>query len=67
MLIAQGATDPRVNQAESEQFVVTMREKGIDHEYLLFEDEGHGFARRLEFYAAAERFLAKHLGGRAEE
>ena len=47
-----------------------MQEKGIDHEYLLFEDEGHGFARpenRLEFYAAAERFLAKHLGGRAEE
>ena len=47
-----------------------MKEKGIDHEYLLFEDEGHGFARpenRLVFYAAAERFLAKHLGGRVEE
>jgi dipeptidyl aminopeptidase/acylaminoacyl peptidase len=46
-----------------------MREKGIDHEYLLFEDEGHGFARpdnRLMFFAAAERFLAKHLGGREE-
>jgi dipeptidyl aminopeptidase/acylaminoacyl peptidase len=70
MLIAQGANDPRVKQAESEQFVAAMKEKGIDHEYLLFDDEGHGFARpenRLEFYRAAERFLAKHLGGRAEE
>jgi dipeptidyl aminopeptidase/acylaminoacyl peptidase len=70
MLIAQGANDPRVKQAESEQFVAAMKDKGIDYEYLLFEDEGHGFARpenRLKFYAAAERFLAKHLGGRAEE
>jgi dipeptidyl aminopeptidase/acylaminoacyl peptidase len=70
MLIAQGANDPRVKQAESEQIVAAMKEKGIDHEYLLFEDEGHGFARpenRLKFYAAAERFLARHLGGRTEE
>lgn len=70
MLIAQGANDPRVKQAEAEQIVAAMREKGIDHEYLLFPDEGHGFARpenRLKFYAAAEGFLAKHLGGRAEE
>jgi dipeptidyl aminopeptidase/acylaminoacyl peptidase len=70
MLIAQGANDPRVKQAESEQFVSAMKVKGIDYEYMLFEDEGHGFARpenRLEFYAAAERFLAKHLGGRAED
>lgn len=69
MLIAQGANDPRVKQAESEQIVAAMREKGIDHEYLLFPDEGHGFAKpesRLRFYAAAERFLAKHLGGRCE-
>ncbi len=70
MLIAQGANDPRVKRAESEQIVEAMKAKGIDHEYLLFEDEGHGFAKpenRLRFYAAAERFLAKHLGGRAEE
>jgi len=70
LLIAQGANDPRVKQSESEQIVAALREKGIDHEYLLFDDEGHGFARpenRLQFYAAAERFLAKHLGGRAEE
>jgi dipeptidyl aminopeptidase/acylaminoacyl peptidase len=70
MLIAQGANDPRVKQAESEQVVAAMAKKGIDHEYLLFEDEGHGFAKpenRIKFYAAAERFLAKHLGGRVEE
>jgi len=69
LLIAQGANDPRVKQAESEQIVAVMTEKGIDHEYLLFPDEGHGFAKpenRLMFYAAAERFLAKHLGGRHE-
>ncbi len=69
LLIAQGANDPRVKQAESEQIVAAMKERGIDHEYLLFEDEGHGFARpenRLKFYAAAEEFLAKHLGGRTE-
>jgi dipeptidyl aminopeptidase/acylaminoacyl peptidase len=70
MLIAQGANDPRVKRAKSEQIVAAMEEKGIDHEYLLFEDEGHGFARpenRLKFYAAAGRFLAKHLSGRAED
>jgi dipeptidyl aminopeptidase/acylaminoacyl peptidase len=69
MLIAQGANDPRVNQAESEQIVAAMKAKGIDHKYLLFPDEGHGFARpenRLKFYAEAEVFLAKYLGGRAE-
>jgi dipeptidyl aminopeptidase/acylaminoacyl peptidase len=69
LLIAQGANDPRVKQAESEQIVAALREKGIPHEYLLFPDEGHGFAKpenRLRFYAAAERFLAQHLGGRCE-
>jgi dipeptidyl aminopeptidase/acylaminoacyl peptidase len=70
LLIAQGANDPRVKQAESEQIVAALEEAGIDHEYLLFPDEGHGFAKpenRLKFYAAAERFLARHLGGRAED
>jgi dipeptidyl aminopeptidase/acylaminoacyl peptidase len=69
MLIAQGANDPRVKQAESEQIVAAMRDKGIAYEYLLFPDEGHGFAKpanRLRFYAVAERFLAAHLGGRHE-
>ena len=70
LLIAQGANDPRVNQAESEQIVEALKEKGIDYEYMLFPDEGHGFAKpenRIKFYAAAEKFLAKHLGGRYEE
>src|ERR1700722_16194961 len=70
LLIAQGANDPRVKQAESEQIVAALENAGIEHEYLLFPDEGHGFAKpenRLRFYAAAERFLAHHLGGRAEE
>ena len=70
LLIAQGANDPRVKQAESEQIVDALTAAGIDHEYMLFPDEGHGFAKpenRLKFYAAAERFLAKHLGGRSEE
>jgi dipeptidyl aminopeptidase/acylaminoacyl peptidase len=70
LLIAQGANDPRVKQAESEQIVDALSAAGIDHEYMLFPDEGHGFAKpenRLKFYAAAERFLARHLGGRFEE
>ncbi len=69
LLIAQGANDPRVKQAESEQIVEALRSRGKQVEYMLFEDEGHGFARpenRLKFYNAAEQFLAKHLGGRAE-
>lgn len=70
MLIAQGANDPRVKQAESEQIVAAMAAKGIKYEYLLYPDEGHGFAKpdnRIAFYAAAEKFLAEHLGGRFEE
>jgi len=69
LLIAQGANDPRVKQAESEQIVAALTERGIDHQYLLFPDEGHGFTQpenRLKFYAAAEAFLARHLGGRSE-
>jgi len=70
LLIAQGANDPRVKQTESEQIVAALTDAGIDHEYLLFPDEGHGFAKpenRFRFYAAAERFLARYLGGRAED
>ena len=69
LLIGQGANDPRVKQAESDQIVSAMREKGIPVEYALFADEGHGFARpqnRLAFYATTEAFLAEHLGGRSE-
>jgi dipeptidyl aminopeptidase/acylaminoacyl peptidase len=70
ILVAQGANDPRVKQAESEQIVNAMKEKGIDHVYLLFADEGHGFAKpenRMAFFKTAERFLARYLGGRFEE
>jgi dipeptidyl aminopeptidase/acylaminoacyl peptidase len=70
VLIAQGKHDPRVKQAESEQIVEAMKKAKKPVEYLLFEDEGHGLARpenRLKFYAAAEKFLATHLGGRSEE
>lgn len=69
LLIGQGANDPRVKQAESDQIVTAMQEKGIPVAYVLYPDEGHGFARpenRLSFFAVAEAFLAKHLGGRAE-
>ncbi len=69
LLIGQGANDPRVKQAESDQIVEAMRKNKKPVEYIVFPDEGHGFARpenRLKFYAAAEAFLAKYLGGRAE-
>jgi len=69
LLVAQGANDPRVKQAESEAIVEAVRKKGKDVEYLLFPDEGHGFAQpdnRMAYYASAEGFLAKHLGGRAQ-
>ena len=69
ILIAQGENDPRVKRAESEQIVEAMKERGIDYEYALYENEGHGLAKpenRLDFYHRADRFLAKYLGGRAE-
>lgn len=69
LLIAQGANDPRVKQAESDQMVAALKEKGIPVAYLLYPDEGHGFARpenNIAFYALAESFLARHLGGRSE-
>lgn len=69
LLIAQGANDPRVKQAESDQIVEAMRKAKIPVEYIVFTDEGHGFARpenRLYFYAKSEEFLAKNLGGRYE-
>lgn len=70
VFIVQGAHDPRVKQAESDQMVAAMRARGLECEYMLFPDEGHGCARpenRLTFYTAAEKFLAKHLGGRYEQ
>ncbi len=64
LLIGQGANDPRVKQAESDQIVDAMTAKGIPVTYVLYPDEGHGFARpenNLSFFAVAEVFLARHL------
>ena len=69
LLIGQGANDPRVKQAESDQIVSAMQEKEIPVTYALYPDEGHGFAKpenNLSFFAVAEAFLARHLGGRHE-
>ena len=69
LLIGQGANDPRVPQAEADQIVQAMQEKGIPVTYLLYPDEGHGFARpenNLSFFAVAEAFLYECLGGRYE-
>ncbi|MES2696438.1 MAG: S9 family peptidase [Verrucomicrobiota bacterium] len=69
LLIGQGANDPRVKQAESEQIVSAIEKTGGKVTYVLYPDEGHGFARpenRIDFNARAELFLAKHLGGRVE-
>ena len=69
LLIGQGANDPRVKQNESDQIVKAMQAKNLPVTYVLYADEGHGFARpenRLSFYAIAEAFLAEHLGGSYE-
>jgi len=64
LFVAQGAQDPRVNKAESDQIVENLRKRGVEVEYLVKENEGHGFQNeenRFEFYEAMERFLAGHL------
>ena len=69
LLIGQGANDPRVKQAESDQIVQAMQAKGIPVTYALYPDEGHGFARpenNMSFNAITEAFLARCLGGRFE-
>jgi dipeptidyl aminopeptidase/acylaminoacyl peptidase len=70
LLVAQGANDPRVKKAESEQIVIALRDRGFPVEYVLAPDEGHGFARpvnNMALWAASEKFFAKHLGGRFQE
>jgi len=67
LLIAQGANDPRVKQAEADQIVQAMKLKSLPVTYVLYPDEGHGFARpenRLSFYAISEAFLSQCLGGK---
>jgi dipeptidyl aminopeptidase/acylaminoacyl peptidase len=69
LLIGQGANDPRVKIAESDQIVAAMRARNRPVTYVVFEDEGHGFVRpenNKRFNAAVEAFLRDHLGGRAE-
>lgn len=70
LLIGQGANDPRVKQAESDQIVEAMKKKGIPVIYVLYPDEGHGFQKpenNLSFFAVAEAFLATCQGGRYQE
>jgi len=69
LLIGQGANDPRVKQAESEQIVDAISKNNGNVTYVVYPDEGHGFARpenRIDFYARSEAFLASNLGGRTE-
>lgn len=69
LLIGQGANDPRVNPREAQQIVDAMKAKGLPVTYVVFPDEGHGFARpenNIAFFAASERFLETCLGGRSE-
>ena len=70
LLVAQGANDPRVKQAESDQIVIALRDRGFPVEYIVAPDEGHGFARpvnNMALFAAAEKFFSKHLKGRFQE
>ncbi|HEY8558979.1 MAG TPA: S9 family peptidase [Pyrinomonadaceae bacterium] len=70
LMIVHGANDPRVNKIESDQIVVALRDKNLPVEYLVAPDEGHGFQRpvnQMAMIAAAERFFAKHLGGRYQQ
>ena len=69
LLVIQGANDPRVKQAESDQIVIALRDRGYPVRYLVAGDEGHGFrdaTNQLAQNAATEAFLAEHLGGRAQ-
>jgi dipeptidyl aminopeptidase/acylaminoacyl peptidase len=70
LLVIQGANDPRVNKAESDQIVIALRDRGFPVEYIVAPDEGHGFARpvnNMAAFAAAERFLATHPRGRFQD
>jgi len=70
LFIAQGANDPRVNKAESDQVVEALKKRGIEVEYMVKDDEGHGFANEknsIDFYTAMEKFFAKHLAPLKEE
>jgi dipeptidyl aminopeptidase/acylaminoacyl peptidase len=68
-LVIQGANDSRVVKAESDNLVEALRDRGVEVEYMVKHDEGHGFLNpenQIDMYLAVERFLAAHLGGRSE-
>src|SRR5204862_5556060 len=70
LMVVQGANDPRVNKREADQIVIALRDRGYPVEYLLADDEGHGFQRpvnNMAMFAEGEKFLAKYLGGRYQE
>jgi dipeptidyl aminopeptidase/acylaminoacyl peptidase len=70
LMVIQGANDPRVKKHESDQIVEALQARGVPVEYIVKDDEGHGFVRpenRKDVYRAVERFLARHLGGRNGE
>ena len=70
LMIVQGANDPRVNKGEADQIVIALRDRNYPVEYLLADDEGHGFARpvnNMAMFAASEKFLARYIGGRYQE
>ncbi|MDI1243530.1 MAG: S9 family peptidase [bacterium] len=70
LMVVQGANDPRVNKREADQIVVALRDRNYPVQYLLADDEGHGFARpvnNMAMFAASEKFLAQYLGGRYQE
>ena len=69
LLIGHGANDPRVRQVHVDRFVEAMRARRLPLTYIVYPDEGHGFARpenKLDFYGRVEEFLGVHLGGRVE-
>ena len=69
LLVVQKANDPRVKKAESDQIVQALEKRGIDVQYIVKDNEGHGFANeenRFEFYRTMKIFLGKHLGSRVE-
>ena len=70
LFVAQGANDPRVKKAESDQIVAALRDQGKSVEYMCAPDEGHGFdgrENRIALFVAMERFFGKHLGGRVQQ
>jgi dipeptidyl aminopeptidase/acylaminoacyl peptidase len=69
LLVAQGANDPRVKKAESDQIVQALKKRGIDVQYMVKNNEGHGFANeenRFEFYRTMEIFLGQHLRSKVD-